>query len=777
MSVVHLTSVKDYIPLAGASFRRDVDIVVPIYKCVSLAKRCLDSLIEHIGEISQCNPRLIVINDSPGEPDVDEMLKSFADGHPIVTILENDTNQGFVRTANRGLEIALHGGRDALLVNADTETFPGTLKTLIDVAYSDTQIGFVSPRSNNASICSLPHSFGGAPADPAESYRRWKLLSRTMPPVHPVPTAVGFYLFIKHAVLANFGFMDPEFGVGYEEENDLILRANKVGYRAVIANHAFAYHVGSASFALHNTQLEGHRALNLNKLAQRHPEFLPLVTRYESSAHFRAETLISNLLIAPGGRSKIVFDFSMVGPNVNGTGEMSVAILKGFHRRHASRYDISVICSDETFKFYELRLLDGVRRHEPNASIPERFLIGVNLGQPFTIHQISLLEDLAVVNIYGMLDTIAEDCGYLSITHRLDTLWGYAARHANGLMFNSEFSEGAFLARHGEARNLSRYARLLPTKLSSYRKNAAHEGSAEHVLILGNHFAHKASESTARILRGAFPTIRFAVLGGHTGADRNVLYYQSGSLGQQEMDSLYNRASVVVLPSHVEGFGFGLMHGLAAHKVVVARDIPATREILATYKRTSGVFLYSDDGDVVRALRDAMGVRHSEVDDSGAEDWGNWVDGFEKFCEKLVAEEDVFERLLNRIQAGDLIRRSELLEHMQSGQQVHSTRAALAGVFFEEDGRAWIPARHIDELLALDGDEFIYKSYVSILDRLPDQTGLKTYRERLKSGAHKIKLLKGLKRSEEGRQRPLLIVGFWRVVTTWYLRTLGGLLG
>ena len=57
----------------------------------------------------------------------------------------------------------------------------------------------------------------------AEAYRRWRVLSRTMPAFHFVPTAVGFYLYIKNDVIANFGFLDPEFGVGYEEENDLIL--------------------------------------------------------------------------------------------------------------------------------------------------------------------------------------------------------------------------------------------------------------------------------------------------------------------------------------------------------------------------------------------------------------------------------------------------------------------------------------------------------------------------------------------------------------------------
>src|ERR1700676_4450473 len=101
------------------------------------------------------------------------------------------------------------------------------------------------------------------------------------------------------------------------------------------------------------------------------------------------------------------------------------------------------------------------------------------------------------------------------------------------------------------------------------------------------------------------------------------------------MESLYNRSSIVVLPSYVEGFGLGLVHALAARKVVVARDIPATREILSTYQRINGGFLYRDDANIVTAVKWAMNERASHVNDDGAEGWDEWVDGFAKFCLKL----------------------------------------------------------------------------------------------------------------------------------------------
>jgi GT2 family glycosyltransferase len=757
--------------------RKTIDIIVPVYKSVHLTTRCLNSLADHINEIASSDPRLIVINDSPGESDVHRMLESFASRHAYVTVLENERNLGFVKTVNRGLEIACNAGRDVILVNADTETFDDTLKNLVDAAYSDPQIGFASPRSNNASFCSLPHCNGGAMADPGESYRRWKFLSRTMPVVHFTPTAVGFYLFIKNTVIANFGILDPEFGVGYEEENDLIFRANKVGYRAVLVNSAFAYHAGSASFSLLDMDLKAHQGANLQKMAQRHAEFLPLVRRYEDSAHFRAEALLSHVLPTASGRLKLVFDLSSVGPNFNGTNEMGMAIIDGFCERHASMFEINVICSQVAFEFHKLDRHKGLRRHDVDFETDERFAIGIRLGQPFTVHAITVLERLSVVNIFGMLDTIADDCGYLSITHQLESLWGHVARHANGLFFNSKFSEQSVIARYSDAKNLSRYTRLLPTKLRS-RTNGVSPG--EHVLIMGNHFAHKASDATAEILKVAFPTIQFVVLGKENGVSGNVRTYRAGTLGDRQMESLYARASIVMLPSHVEGFGLSLVHALTAQKLVVARDIPATREILSTYRSVRGVFLYATDKDVVRALSLAMTESASQTDDDGAESWHDWVDGFARFCETLVEQDEIFDRLARRIQSGDMLRKAQLLDRLQSAAPPTATKGNGAeitgktrnGAFTDEHGRQWHRAHHVKQLLGRDGEAFVYSAYVTLLNRLPDSDGLVNYLTELQSGISKLQIVSRLRNSTEGQRSRLPLAGYNSIALKTRLRSL-----
>ena len=50
---------------------------------------------------------------------------------------------------------------------------------------------------------------------------------------------------------------------------------------------------------------------------------------------------------------------------------------------------------------------------------------------------------------------------------------------------------------------------------------------------MGNHFAHKASDATAEIVKVAFPTLQFVVMGTQNGVSRNVRTYKVGNAGQK----------------------------------------------------------------------------------------------------------------------------------------------------------------------------------------------------------------------------------------------------
>ena len=735
----------DFRPLPSPDVN-SIDIIVPVYRNAGLVKDCVDSLLEHIAEIADRKPRLLLINDSPDDIAVTTLLRGYEHEQAGVQVITNPANLGFVRAVNRGLDIARSERRDVLLVNSDTVTFQGTLSGLLGAVDADPQIAFACPRSNNASICSLPHFHGGRPPTPQEAHARWAAISSTMPDWHFAPTAVGFYMFIAYRVLANHGNLREDFGKGYEEENDLVMQARKVGQRAIIVNRSFAYHAGSASFSLTGIDLDSHRHANHQKLNDLHPEFLPLVRRFQASPHYRAERQLAGVLPDAAGRIRVVVDLSGLGRHHNGTNEHAVAVVRALVARHADRLAVTGLGSAESFAFHGLDRVSGLRRQEPGT--PELHAVALRIAQPFDLHHVNVLEDLAPVNVFAMLDTISEDCGPLAADAGFFELWEHVAEHADGLLFNSRFSEQAFCTRYPEAAGLPRMTRLLSTRLKDYRRSHSPTDTAEdHVLILGNHFPHKGAETAARRLAMAYPTLRIVVIGGDVYQRGNVTGLRSGTISPERVAELFLRSSVVVLPSHIEGFGLGFMHALAAGKPIVARRIGPTEEILAVLDEVGGVELFDHDPDLPDAVGRALAAGCSHARDDRAPGWDDWADGVAELCLELVQRNDLFVRLRNRMRAGDRLRRGAA-----QGTAAAAPRVAGAPVA-EPSGVA------VDELLQLDGAAFVEAAYNAVLCRPADDGGLNYYVGLVQDGIEKVEILRMLSSSPEGRSKGIVLAG------------------
>jgi GT2 family glycosyltransferase len=341
-----------------------LDIIIPVYRNVEMVRACLESLTRHLDEISAFSPKLIVINDSPDDEEVETYLKDCQAAGRIDIHIRNPENLGFVRSVNKGLVIAKKDGAAALLVNSDTLTYRDTLAEMMAVLQADPQIGFVCPRSNNAALATFPpapHNLSGIATTPEICHIAWESVYRYLPRYTFSPTAVGFYLLISPQVITNFGYLDEAFGVGYEEENDLVMRASKVGYRAVLANHAFAYHAGSASFKLHEIDYKGQQQDNLRMIDARHPEFLPLVWEFEGSAEYRATSQIANLVPTSDGKLKMALNLLSIGHHHNGTNELIVNFIRWCDRQPHEDFEIHIICKRSVAEFHKLDKLNHVR--------------------------------------------------------------------------------------------------------------------------------------------------------------------------------------------------------------------------------------------------------------------------------------------------------------------------------------------------------------------------------------------------------------------------------
>lgn len=223
---------------------RHVDIIIPIYNALDDLRTCVESIIMHTDLVRH---RLILIDDKSSDAEVGSYLRNLQ--IPGICIFENEKNVGFSGTVNKGL--ILSDENDVILLNSDTIVTARWVDKLLKCAYSDAGIATATPLSNNASICSVPHSNRNNPipenmtleeyAEEIERISMYKYLS--------IPLSVGFCMFIKRNVIAEVGLFDEEaFGQGYGEENDFCNRAAELGYRHVLCDTTFIYHRGTASF-------------------------------------------------------------------------------------------------------------------------------------------------------------------------------------------------------------------------------------------------------------------------------------------------------------------------------------------------------------------------------------------------------------------------------------------------------------------------------------------------------------------------------------------------
>lgn len=227
--------------LAGAP----VVLIMPVYKGIDDTLRSIHSVLS----APQATPfALLVIDDCSPEPALSAALADLA-GRGLFALERNAENLGFVRTCNRGLDLA--GARDVVLLNADIVVFGDWLDRMLWHAADDPSIATVTPFSNNATICSYPvfciDNQAQLEIGPAEIDAYAKVCNaRTR---SPVPTGVGFCFYMRRAVIDAVGPLDAEtFGRGYGEENDFCMRALKAGFSNVLAHDVFVFHSGSVSF-------------------------------------------------------------------------------------------------------------------------------------------------------------------------------------------------------------------------------------------------------------------------------------------------------------------------------------------------------------------------------------------------------------------------------------------------------------------------------------------------------------------------------------------------
>lgn len=260
-----------------------VTIIIPVYADWDSLKDCINSLKRHVDNRRN---RIIFVNDCGPQADIlEKHIKNTIRGQENIFYYRNSKNLGFLKTCNRAVYKLDKTNNDVLLLNSDTVVTEGFLEELCDVLGESSKIGAVSPRTNNATIATIPiSSMGQKGIDPKKSFKLFLSKKEVLPKYVEVPTAHGFCILIRRSLIVKFGLFDEIFGKGYGEEVDFCRRIRKHGYKSVLSNRSYVFHMEARSFTMERkrTLIEASSKI-INK---RYPEYSGEVREYIKQALF-----------------------------------------------------------------------------------------------------------------------------------------------------------------------------------------------------------------------------------------------------------------------------------------------------------------------------------------------------------------------------------------------------------------------------------------------------------------------------------------------------------
>ncbi|HLZ67706.1 MAG TPA: glycosyltransferase [Aliidongia sp.] len=603
---------------------RPVLIAIPFYKNEELVESVIGSLIACADDLAAIGAEVVFYNDSPNYPPLRKALEAIlprAEAAFPCRLVTNPVNLGFVKTMNRAIAEAVERRYDLLLLNSDTVVTPGALSEMARVAALDPMIAFVNPRSNNATLTTLPIPEERLDEAPDNGRSAYAALAARLPDFSYVPTAVGFCMLIRWAVLAEFGGFDEIYGHGYNEENDLVMRVSRCGYRVVLANKAFVWHESERSFRSAGVTKADWEPTNRAILDARYPEYDGFTAAHTDAPETHAETLLGTLTPDADGRLDLAFDFSTFVPIHNGTTQVGRQLLQAAHAAWGDRFKIHVVCSQAVYDFHGYGEI-GAPRCDPHG--PERFAVLFRVGQPYDWNTVQrLVMKGAVIGIY-MLDTISIDCTQLT-SPQLYNLWQFALSHIDLMATQSRQTAEQFDRRFRISDRVGRVLSPHSLNVADYRLpglGAPVQRSADApatLLVLGNHFPHKYTAPTANALAAAFPDRSVVALGqtkpvGRATKDplaphglshaKNLRGLLVGTLSDDELAAFYAKADAIIFPSHYEGFGIPVMNALAARRPVYVRRLPVFEELWESQDRNPNIRFFETTHELIEQLQD-----------------------------------------------------------------------------------------------------------------------------------------------------------------------------
>ena len=199
-----------------------VDAVVPVHNAPQLVRRCIESVLAHVGHRLGT---LVAVDDASDAP-TSELLRSIV--HPQLRIVRTDRNLGYGGAVNLG--VASCRAPLVLQLNSDVEASDDFLSPLVAALAADPKLAGLNPGGNTYRRY-----------DPARYVKRGGCLVTNH--------LDGYAFLIRRAVFEELDGFDPKFGRGYFEDSDLTRRILRAGHWVGVHPGTALHHLSHGSFS------------------------------------------------------------------------------------------------------------------------------------------------------------------------------------------------------------------------------------------------------------------------------------------------------------------------------------------------------------------------------------------------------------------------------------------------------------------------------------------------------------------------------------------------
>ncbi len=222
----------------------DLSVIIVNWNVRDFLDRCLASLRQHVRDLTF----EVIVVDNASKDDSVQMVRS---KYPEVLLIANEANNGFCRGNNQGLEVAR--GEFVVLLNPDTEVYPGAMETLVAFLRDHPDVGVVGPMLLSPEGLHMPngtrfptlrrelmgvfglHRFNQRAYD-LEGYGR-----EDFSQIAEVDVVCGACLMTRQSIVRQIGGLDEQLFM-YFEEVDFCRRVKAAGWKVFYVPEARVYH-------------------------------------------------------------------------------------------------------------------------------------------------------------------------------------------------------------------------------------------------------------------------------------------------------------------------------------------------------------------------------------------------------------------------------------------------------------------------------------------------------------------------------------------------------